>query len=196
LFRVSTVLTVSPLEAGTAPPPTETFPNCAKAWTLSRHIVVRRLWSNDNWETAMHKTLITTLAAAALAFPALAQQGGMQGDKAKTGSQAMPPAASAGGGAMTKPPIGAKLDRESVKQLQQALKQKGYDPGPVDGVIGMKTRSAVRDFQKAQGMQATGEPTPSTMSALAIPAGRMGSGATGSAPPKTGMGAGPAGKGG
>jgi peptidoglycan hydrolase-like protein with peptidoglycan-binding domain len=36
---------------------------------------------------------------------------------------------------------------EAVRQLQQALKDLGYDPGNVDGQFGSKTESAVKAFQ-------------------------------------------------
>lgn len=36
---------------------------------------------------------------------------------------------------------------EAVRQLQQALKDLGYDPGDVDGQFGSKTESAVKAFQ-------------------------------------------------
>jgi peptidoglycan hydrolase-like protein with peptidoglycan-binding domain len=43
-----------------------------------------------------------------------------------------------------------------VRTAQQSLKDKGYDPGPIDGKMGMRTRTALRDFQKKEGLKATG----------------------------------------
>jgi peptidoglycan hydrolase-like protein with peptidoglycan-binding domain len=43
-----------------------------------------------------------------------------------------------------------------VRSAQQSLKDKGFDPGPVDGVMGPKTRAAVTDFQKKEGLKVTG----------------------------------------
>ena len=37
----------------------------------------------------------------------------------------------------------------AVRDLQDALKVLGHDPGPIDGVFGAKTQSAVKAFQKA-----------------------------------------------
>ena len=42
------------------------------------------------------------------------------------------------------------------KALQQALAEKGYDPGPIDGVIGSGTRKALKAWQKANGLPADG----------------------------------------
>ncbi|MBB4658806.1 lytic murein transglycosylase [Parvularcula dongshanensis] len=42
------------------------------------------------------------------------------------------------------------------KSLQQALSEKGYAPGPVDGIVGAGTRAALRAWQKDQGMPADG----------------------------------------
>ena len=40
--------------------------------------------------------------------------------------------------------------------MQQALKDKGYDPGPMDGVMGPRTKAALMEYQRAEGMTATG----------------------------------------
>ena len=39
-----------------------------------------------------------------------------------------------------------------VESLQRALKRAGYDPGPIDGVIGRKTRQALADYQRQHGL--------------------------------------------
>ena len=46
--------------------------------------------------------------------------------------------------------------RTNVKQAQQALKDKGHDPGPIDGVIGARTKEAIKSFQSASNIEATG----------------------------------------
>ncbi|HEV2897482.1 MAG TPA: peptidoglycan-binding protein [Pseudaminobacter sp.] len=38
----------------------------------------------------------------------------------------------------------------AVKDLQEALKTLGFDPGPVDGVFGEQTENAVKQFQQAR----------------------------------------------
>jgi len=45
---------------------------------------------------------------------------------------------------------------ERVRDFQLALKQAGFDPGPVDGKLGTRTRSALVAFQKANGLDADG----------------------------------------
>lgn len=42
------------------------------------------------------------------------------------------------------------------KTLQQALTDKGFDPGPVDGIIGAGTKNALRAWQKSRGLPADG----------------------------------------
>jgi membrane-bound lytic murein transglycosylase B len=48
------------------------------------------------------------------------------------------------------------LTRTEKEELQQRLARQGFDPGPVDGKVGAKTRAAIRDFQKKQGVPADG----------------------------------------
>lgn len=48
------------------------------------------------------------------------------------------------------------MGRQDVQQAQEALKNQGYDPGPIDGMMGSQTRQAVRDFQSKNGLRQTG----------------------------------------
>jgi His-Xaa-Ser repeat protein HxsA len=61
-------------------------------------------------------------------------------------------------------------NREQVKAVQQALKDKGHDPGTVDGVMGPKTRGALKDFQKKEGIKDTGRLDQETMTKLGVEA--------------------------
>ncbi|AFZ20349.1 peptidoglycan-binding domain-containing protein [Allocoleopsis franciscana] len=55
-----------------------------------------------------------------------------------------------------------------VKQLQQALKDKGFNPGTIDGVFGLGTKAAVRAFQQANKLEADGLVGKQTWNALGI----------------------------
>jgi len=44
----------------------------------------------------------------------------------------------------------------AVRDLQEALKALGYDPGPIDGQFGATTETAVKAFQQARGITADG----------------------------------------
>jgi len=46
---------------------------------------------------------------------------------------------------------------EQTRKVQEALKAKNYDPGPIDGRMGPKTRGALKDFQHASGLKMTGQ---------------------------------------
>lgn len=56
-----------------------------------------------------------------------------------------------------------------VRSAQQSLNDKGYDAGPADGRWGPKTEEALRKFQAASGIQATGQLDSATVAALGIP---------------------------
>jgi peptidoglycan hydrolase-like protein with peptidoglycan-binding domain len=61
-----------------------------------------------------------------------------------------------------------RTDRDPVKAAQEALRDKGYDPGPADGQMGAKTRAAVREFQRKEGLKATGTLDSTTMARLGV----------------------------
>jgi peptidoglycan hydrolase-like protein with peptidoglycan-binding domain len=75
-----------------------------------------------------------------------------------------------------------------VREVQQALKDKGLDVGQVDGQMGPQTKSALKQFQQQQNLPQTGELDQQTIAALGISGSAssstsgasQGSGATGS----------------
>ena len=60
----------------------------------------------------------------------------------------------------------ADEERVLVTEVQRALKSSGLDPGPVDGVMGTKTRAAIRRFQERHGLQPDGEATEGLLTAI------------------------------
>ncbi len=62
----------------------------------------------------------------------------------------------------------SRYDPATVRNVQQALNDKGYDPGPIDGRWGPNTEDAVRRFQQASGLPQTGDPEGSTLAALGV----------------------------
>lgn len=55
---------------------------------------------------------------------------------------------------------GTRGGEPSVADIQRALAERGYNPGPADGVPGYGTRSAIERFQYDNGLPVTGWPTP------------------------------------
>lgn len=55
---------------------------------------------------------------------------------------------------------------ETMKLLQEKLQARGYDVGGVDGILGQKTREAVREEQIRLGLPVDGWPTPALLSNL------------------------------
>ncbi|WP_084672231.1 His-Xaa-Ser repeat protein HxsA [Halopseudomonas pelagia] len=64
-------------------------------------------------------------------------------------------------------PANAKLV-ELIKRVQMGLYIKGYDPGSVDGIMGERTRVALRKFQSDYGLPADGLMGTDTLSALGV----------------------------
>ncbi|MCC6777578.1 MAG: lytic murein transglycosylase [Hyphomicrobiales bacterium] len=52
-----------------------------------------------------------------------------------------------------------RITFEEQREAQELLQKRGYDVGRVDGVLGLKTREAIRDMQIKTGLPADGWPT-------------------------------------
>ena len=52
--------------------------------------------------------------------------------------------------------IGEIKSRPSVKQVQIALKNAGYNPGSIDGRTGRQTQDAIKAFQRANNLKSDG----------------------------------------
>ncbi len=83
------------------------------------------------------------------------------GARSEAGAQTPGPSAGPGaerrGGDNTAP---VRHSAGRVRAVQRALIRLGYDPGPVDGAIGPRTRAALRAYQDASGLAADGRLTP------------------------------------
>ncbi len=71
-----------------------------------------------------------------------------------------------------------------VRTSQQALMDKGYHPGPIDGIHGPRTSAAVREYQTKEGLKVTGRLDTETTARL--------NGSAASMPPATAPAASPA----
>ncbi len=54
------------------------------------------------------------------------------------------------------------FEKIDVNQTQSALKNAGFDPGPIDGKLGPKTKRAIKEFQKSKGLPRSREIDPKT----------------------------------
>src|ERR1700761_9184376 len=55
-----------------------------------------------------------------------------------------------------------------VMEAQYALKDKGFDPGTMDGVLGPNTRAAIREFQRKNFLPVDGLLTRQTLAVLGV----------------------------
>jgi len=56
--------------------------------------------------------------------------------------------------------------REGIRDIQTSLKNAGFYNGKIDGIKGRQTRSAIKEFQSANGLKADGVVGPKTREAL------------------------------
>jgi phage tail tape-measure protein len=62
----------------------------------------------------------------------------------------------------------SNVDSPRVARVQQALNDRGFNAGPVDGRLGQSTVDALRRFQAAAGLPVTGDADNNTMVALGV----------------------------
>jgi peptidoglycan hydrolase-like protein with peptidoglycan-binding domain len=86
------------------------------------------------------------------------------------------------GAASSTDATGTALDLASLKKLEQHLSEAGFDPGPVDGKVDARTQQAVREFQRAKGLDATGLLDAGTQAALLAEAPGVRQGVSGPGP--------------
>jgi Putative peptidoglycan binding domain/Protein of unknown function (DUF1236) len=68
------------------------------------------------------------------------------------------------------------LNESTIREVQMKLNQKGFDVGPADGIMGPRTKDALAQFQRQEGLQVSGDIDNATADAL------------GAAPSTTGQG--------
>jgi peptidoglycan hydrolase-like protein with peptidoglycan-binding domain len=134
----------------------------------------------------MRSYVLASVAAVALSLPALAQQS-QQSDQSQSGaqqrsqmngsqSQGQNQSQASRNQASDRQPIQVdKLSESQIRELQQALNEKGFDAGKVDGQWGQSTRSAYKNFKESQGY-AVGENEldPRAISALGLDESKFG----------------------
>src|ERR1700693_555520 len=67
------------------------------------------------------------------------------------------------------PAYGDQYWQDLAMKVQWALSRRGYYHGPIDGLIGPDGVRAIRAFQEAQGLPATGRIDPNVLRALKLP---------------------------
>jgi len=55
-----------------------------------------------------------------------------------------------------------------VLEAQRALRDLGYDPGPIDGIFGPRTRTALEKYQTTERLPVTGELDAPTLERLDV----------------------------
>ena len=65
-------------------------------------------------------------------------------------------------------PVASAADHDNIKKVQETLRDKGYDPGPIDGVMGSQTRKALSQYQKSENLPVTGHVDTQTAGKLGV----------------------------
>jgi peptidoglycan hydrolase-like protein with peptidoglycan-binding domain len=63
-------------------------------------------------------------------------------------------------------PVHALKADAQLRRAQETLLERGYDPGPADGLMGRRTRSALQAFQRTEKLRQTGKLDRATRAAL------------------------------
>ena len=65
------------------------------------------------------------------------------------------------------------LTRAQTRMMQQALNSGGLDAGPADGIMGEKTKEALKKYQSQKGLNASGQVDRQTLGALLSERGKQ-----------------------
>jgi peptidoglycan hydrolase-like protein with peptidoglycan-binding domain len=99
-------------------------------------------------------TLCMVIAFAALPLVASAQQGS-EGYLIPKDAEPSQPYYSTPT-APSNPVVDPEQDRKLIEQAQMALRDAGFDPGNIDGVMGHKTQAALLEFQRSHDLPQSG----------------------------------------
>ncbi len=130
----------------------------------------------------MKRTLIALFATAALAIPAVAQQQDPNQKTDQNASQDQNKGQDQNAGQKTPDRStdmqsaqsgSIHLTRAQTRMLQQALNSGGFDAGPVDGIMGGKTKEALKKYQSQKGLNASGQVDRQTRAALLSERGKQ-----------------------
>jgi peptidoglycan hydrolase-like protein with peptidoglycan-binding domain len=115
----------------------------------------------------MHRAVLTAAALAALSVSAMAQQGGGQtGQQMHPQSHNLPDSSQALAGHQISP---QQLSSSQVREIQQALEDRGDNTVRVNGEWGPDTEAALQNFQKSENMiSQTGQLDFQTLLALGL----------------------------
>ena len=69
---------------------------------------------------------------------------------------AAPPPAAAAQAAPDPSAAAAQMPTAEVREVQGRLRAMGYNPGPVDGIVGPLTENAAQQYQRKRGLEVTG----------------------------------------
>ena len=122
----------------------------SKALSITGSVLVA-VWMTSNTVHAQSKETKSETIHPPLSGPG-ASVGGSRSER--TGPGVPLPEGSRESGTVEKGPSGnsnraTNDSSENLKAVQQALKDKGYDPGPINGVMTSQTTAAIRSFQSA-----------------------------------------------
>jgi peptidoglycan hydrolase-like protein with peptidoglycan-binding domain len=127
----------------------------------------------------MKPSHLAVLSATLVSFAAVAQDKPKQEPSAQSGQTqaATQQKGQKSGAQMSQSP-------ELIKQAQEKLSAAGHDAGPADGIMGPRTQKALKDFQQAKNLEASGQLDQKTLSALGVSGDAASAGATAADKPK------------
>jgi hypothetical protein len=106
----------------------------------------------------MRRTLMICMITALAAFPMMAgaQSAPPIPEGRSTEGYLIPEGAHPREPTLEAVPGAAVPERNLVRDAQIALRDAGFEPGRIDGVMGPKTQAALREFQASYGLPQTG----------------------------------------
>jgi len=145
-----------------------------QAVTPTDILIARNVHGPRNDRLAAELDRATASAPSASAPTASAQSGSAPATYSYNPSAVPPPTPTAAADTSPEPsaaPNGAtgpSANSQTIRSAQEALNDRGFNAGAVDGVWGPHTRTAVRNFQKSENLRQTARLDQATLQALGV----------------------------
>ena len=119
------------------------------------------------------KSIVTAIVLSGSFIIGCSSNDGGSGSRSASAGSSSSQGMSSGSGTRTAAASGqqksaSKISQSDMRKVEEALKAKGFDPGPINGQMDAQTQQALRDYQSKNKLSVTGGVDQATADSLGI----------------------------